>query len=42
MVDDQAMVPTIEGERRDFLKVFDARFQARSTLLTSQLPVVSW
>lgn len=42
IVDDWAMAPMTEAERRDFLEICDARYQARSTLLTSQLPVVSW
>lgn len=42
VVDDFCMAPMTEGERRDFLEISDARYQARSTLLTSQLPVPSW
>lgn len=42
IVDDWAMAPMTEGERRDFLEICDARYQARSTLLTSQLPVANW
>ena len=42
IVDDWAMAPLTEAERRDFLEIFDARYQVRSTLLTSQLPVASW
>jgi DNA replication protein DnaC len=42
IVDDWAMAPLSEAERRDFLEVCDARYQARSTLLTSQIPVASW
>lgn len=42
IVDDWAMAPLAEAERRDFLEICDARYQARSTLLTSQLPVASW
>jgi DNA replication protein DnaC len=42
IVDDWAMVPMTENERRDFLEICDARYQARSVLLTSQLPVASW
>ena len=42
VVDDWAMAPMSEPERRDFLEICDARYQARSTLLTSQLPVASW
>ena len=42
IVDDWAMAPMTELERRDFLEICDARYQTRSTLLTSQLPVASW
>lgn len=42
VVDDWAMAPMNEAERRDFLEICDARYQAHSTLLTSQLPVTSW
>jgi DNA replication protein DnaC len=42
IVDDWAMAPLAEMERRDFLEICDARYQARSTLLTSQIPVASW
>ena len=42
IVDDFCMAPMTEAERRDFLEICDARYQARSTLLTSQLPVASW
>jgi len=42
IVDDWAMAPLADAERRDFLEICDARYQARSTLLTSQIPVASW
>ena len=42
IVDVWAMAPLAEPERRDFLEICDARYQARSTLLTSQIPVASW
>lgn len=42
VVDDFCMAPLTEAERRDVLEICDARYQARSTLLTSQLPVASW
>ena len=42
IVDDWAMLPLAEAERRDFLEICDARYQVRSTLLTSQIPVASW
>ncbi len=42
IVDDWAMAPLTESERRDFLEITDERYQTRSTLLTSQLPVAAW
>ncbi len=42
VVDDWAMAPLTESERRDFLEIIDERYQTRSTLLTSQLPVAAW
>lgn len=42
IVDDWAMAPLTEAERRDFLEICDTRYQYRSTMLTSQLPVASW
>jgi len=42
IVDDWAMAPMAEGERRAFLEICDERYLTRSTLLTSQLPVVKW
>jgi DNA replication protein DnaC len=42
IVDDWAMAPMNEVERRDFLEVCDDRYQCRSTILTSQLPVAKW
>jgi len=42
VVDDFCMAPMTDAERRDFLEICDARYQTRSTLLTSQLPVASW
>ncbi len=42
IVDDFCMAPMSDAERRDFLEICDTRYQARSTLLTSQLPVASW
>jgi DNA replication protein DnaC len=42
VVDDWAMAPLTESERRDFLEIIDERIQTRSTLLTSQLPVAAW
>jgi DNA replication protein DnaC len=42
VVDDWAMAPLTEAERRDFLEICDTRYQAHSMMLTSQLPVASW
>jgi hypothetical protein len=42
VVDDFAMAPLNEQERRDFLEICDDRYNRRSTILTSQLPVSSW
>ena len=36
------MAPMTEIERHDFLEICDTRYQTRSTLLTSQLPVATW
>ena len=42
VVDDFAMAPLSEQERRDFLEICDDRYSRRSTILTSQLPVKNW
>src|SRR5256712_10655767 len=42
VVDDWAMAPLAERERRDFLEFWEDRYQVRSTVLTSQLPVAKW
>jgi DNA replication protein DnaC len=42
VVDDFAMSPLSELERRLFLEICDDRYRRRSTVLTSQLPVGSW
>ena len=42
VIDDWAMAPLAETERRDFWEICEDRYQARSTILTSQLPVSSW
>jgi len=42
IVDDWAMAPLTDAERRAFLEICDERYPTRSTLLTSQLPVVKW
>jgi DNA replication protein DnaC len=42
LVDDWAMAPLADSERRDFLEICDDRYQTRSTILTSQVPVTQW
>ncbi|MGH9401370.1 MAG: ATP-binding protein, partial [Terriglobia bacterium] len=34
--------PLAESERRDFLEVAEDRYQLRSTILTSQIPLARW
>jgi DNA replication protein DnaC len=42
VVDDWAMAPMTEPERRDFWEIAEDRYQTRSLILTSQLPVTRW
>ena len=42
VVDDWAMAPLGEPERRDFWEICEERYQTRSVILTSQLPVAKW
>jgi DNA replication protein DnaC len=42
VVDDWAMSPLAEAERRDFWEICEDRYQTRSTILTSQVPVTNW
>src|SRR5262249_32952003 len=42
LVDDWAMAPLADTERRDFLEICDDRYATRSTILTSQVPVTQW
>jgi DNA replication protein DnaC len=42
IVDDWAMTPLADVERRAFLEICDERYQSKATLLTSQLPVAKW
>jgi DNA replication protein DnaC len=42
VVDDWAMAPLADAERRDFLEICEDRYQLRSMILTSQLPVAKW
>jgi DNA replication protein DnaC len=42
LIDDFAMAPLKDNERRDFLEICDDRYQRRSMILTSQMPVAHW
>lgn len=42
LLDDFAMAPLKESERRDFLEICDDRYERRSLILTSQMPVAHW
>ena len=39
VIDDWATAPMTEPERRDFWEICEERYQLRSTVLTSQLPI---
>jgi DNA replication protein DnaC len=36
------MAPLKDSERRDFLEICDDRYQRRSIILTSQMPIAHW
>lgn len=42
LLDDFAMAPMKDAERRDFLEICDDRYQSRPMILTSQLPITHW
>jgi len=42
LLDDFAMAPLKDSERRDFLEICDDRYQRRSMILTSQMPLAHW
>jgi DNA replication protein DnaC len=42
VVDDWAMAPLTEPERRDFWEICEERYQTKSVILTSQMPVARW
>lgn len=42
ILDDWGITPIIDEGRRDLLEVFDDRFNIKSTLIASQLPVEHW
>src|SRR5438477_11340013 len=41
-LDEFAMAPLKDSERRDFLEICDDRYQRRSLILTSQMPIAHW
>jgi DNA replication protein DnaC len=42
IIDDWAMAPLSEAERREIWEICEDRYRTRSTILTSQLPVSRW
>src|SRR5215469_10614007 len=42
VIDDWVMAPLSEAERRGIWEICEDRYQTRSTILTSQLPVTRW
>jgi DNA replication protein DnaC len=42
VIDDWAMAPLTEPERRDFWEICEDRYQVRSLILTSQLSIPRW
>lgn len=42
VIDDWAMAPLAESERREFWEICEDGYQTRSTILASQLPVARW
>jgi DNA replication protein DnaC len=42
LLDDFALVPLQEAERRDLLEILEDRYGTRSTIITSQVPPAHW
>jgi DNA replication protein DnaC len=42
LIDDWALAPLQEQERRDLLEILEDRYATRSTIITSQLPPAQW
>ncbi|NEX19692.1 ATP-binding protein [Thiorhodococcus mannitoliphagus] len=42
VLDDWGLTPLNDEQRRDLLEILDDRFNARATLVTSQLPIAHW
>jgi DNA replication protein DnaC len=42
VIDDFAMTPLTDEQRRDLLEIAEDRYERRSTIITSQVPVENW
>jgi len=42
ILDDWALAPLNDEQRRDLLEIMDDRYQTASTIITSQLPIAHW
>lgn len=42
IVDDWGLSPLSDAERRDFLEIMEDRYNVRSTIISSQIPVEKW
>lgn len=42
ILDDWGLEPLNAQQRSDLLEIIDARYEFKSTMITSQLPVASW
>jgi DNA replication protein DnaC len=42
VLDDWGLTPVNDEQCRDLLEILDDRFNARATLVTSQLPIAQW
>ncbi len=42
IVDDWGLAPLTDTERRDFLEIMEDRYNVRSTIISSQIPVEKW
>jgi DNA replication protein DnaC len=42
LIDDWALAPVQDAERRDLLEILEDRYGIRSTIITSQLPPAQW
>ena len=42
IIDDFGLAPLADSVRRDLLEILDDRYDRRSTLITSQIPVEQW